>query len=438
MWSIEDLPAGYTAIPCSEVVRVKRGPDGEIQKYRVRIVAGGHRQVQGVNYTKTFSTAAKMPTVRAVLANAAHQDWEIEHVDVKSAYLNAELKETIYMKAPRGVLKEGQEGKVLRLKKGLYGLKQAGRGWYLEMLRVFMKELGFLCSSVDHSVFYQQNGKTHMIVAIATDDMVVTSKQASDAEKFKSDIKKFWDITDDGPIKWFLGFEIKRDRDARTISINQRAYIKLMVEKFRLTNAKPVSTPMEPGTQYSIDQCPSSINQMLKMQEVPYSEAVGSVLWPAVVSLPDVVFAVGVFSQFIQNPGPAHWEGLKRVINYLGSTKNLWLTFGGKREDMIKGFSDADWAGQKHRHSISGYLFHHGVGAILWSSKKQNIVALSSTESEYIAQTHAAKEGIWLRSFVNEVQGQNQNPLTIFCDNQGAMALAKDNKYHARMKHIDL
>ena len=126
------------------------------------------------------------------------------------------------------------------------------------------------------------------------------------------------------------------------------------------------------------------------------------------------------------------------MINYLGSTKNLWLTFGGKREDMIKGFSDADWAGQKHRHSISGYSFHHGVGAISWSSKKQNIVVLSSTESEYIAQTHAAKEGIWLRSFVNEVQGQNQNPLTIFCDNQGAMALVKDNKYHARTKHIDL
>src|SRR5277367_4136140 len=142
-WDVEDLPVGQTAIPCGEVVRVKRGPDGKIQSYRVRIVAGGHRQVEGVNYTETFSAAAKMPTVRAVLANAAHQDWEIEHVDVKSAYLNAKLEETIYMKAPRGVLKPGQEGKVLRLKKGLYGLKQAGRGWYLEMSRVFLKELGF-------------------------------------------------------------------------------------------------------------------------------------------------------------------------------------------------------------------------------------------------------------------------------------------------------
>ena len=125
-WVIEDLPKGQTAIPCSEVLLVKQGPSGEVQSYRVRIVAGGHKQVEGVNYTETFSAAAKMPTVQAVLANAAHQNWEIEHIDVKSTYLNAPLSETIYMKPLRGVLKPGEEGKVLRLLKGLYGLKQGG------------------------------------------------------------------------------------------------------------------------------------------------------------------------------------------------------------------------------------------------------------------------------------------------------------------------
>ena len=140
---MEDLPTGQTAIPCSKVMRVKRGPDGKVQSYRVWIVTGGHRQVEGVKYTETFSAAANMPMVRVVLANTAHQDWEIENVDVKSAYLNAPLKETIYMKAPREVLKPGEEGKVLRLLKGLYGLKQAGRGWYMEMMRVFIKELSF-------------------------------------------------------------------------------------------------------------------------------------------------------------------------------------------------------------------------------------------------------------------------------------------------------
>ena len=437
-WVVEDLPKGQTAIPCSEVLRVKRGPDGEVQSYRVRIVAGGHRQVEGVNYTETFSAAAKMPTVRVVLANAAHQDWEIEHVDVKSAYLNAPLKETVYMRPPRGVLKPGQEGKVLRLLKGLYGLKQAGRGWYLEMTRVLVKDLGFERSAIDHSVYYRRKGEEHTIVAVATDDMALTSKRAVDAAKFKSEIQKYWDITDHGPIKWFLGFEIKRDRKAKTISINQRAYIEAIVEKFRLTNAKPISTPMDPGAQFSVEQSPSSLNQTAGMRGVPYNEAIGSVLWPAVVSRPDIAYAVGILSQFIQNPGQAHWEGLKRVITYLATTKDLWLTFGGQTDALVQGFCDADWASQKHRHSISGFSFHYGAGAVSWSSKKQGVVSLSSTEAEYVAQTHAAKEGIWLRSFVSEISPGERKPLTISCDNQGAIALAKDNKFHARTKHIDL
>ena len=123
-------------------------------------------------------------------------------MDVKYAYLNTPSKELIYMKALRGVLKPGQEGKVLRLKRGLYRLKQARRGWFLEMSRVFLKDLGFMHLAKDHSVFYRRDGKSHIIVT-------VTSKHAIDAEKFKSDIRKFWEITDHGPIKWFLGFEIK-------------------------------------------------------------------------------------------------------------------------------------------------------------------------------------------------------------------------------------
>ena len=146
-----------------------------------------------------------MPMVRAVLVNAAQQDWEIEHVNIKSMYLNAPLKEVIFMKPPKAVLKPGQEGKVIRLLKGLYGLKQAGRGWYLEMARVLMKKLEFKRSRIDHSVFYHQTNNEHTIVAIATDDMAVTSKRKVNTEKFKLIIKRFWDITDHGPIEWFLG-----------------------------------------------------------------------------------------------------------------------------------------------------------------------------------------------------------------------------------------
>ena len=200
---------------------------------------------------------------------------------------------------------------------------------------VFIKELGFERSAIDHSVYYHHKGEEHTIVAVATDDMALTLKRAEDAQCFKTEIKRFWEITDHGPIKWFLGFEIKRDRDARTLAINQRVYIEGMVERFGMAQAKPVSMPMEPGVQFSVDQCLSSANQVARMCGVSYIQAIGSVLWPVVVSRPDAAYAVGVMLQFMQNPGPAHWEELKQIINYLGSMKDIWLTFRGQKEMMV-------------------------------------------------------------------------------------------------------
>ena len=379
-----------------------------------------------------------MPTVQVVLANAATQDWEIEHVDVKSVYLNAMLKETIYMKPPWGVLKPGEEGKVCCLVKGLYGLKQAGRGWYQEMSQVLVKDLGFTRSAVDHSVFFQHSSDEHTIIVVTTNDMVVTSKRAEDITRFKANIQRYWEITDNGPIRWFLGFQISCNHTARTISINQSAYIQAMVDKFRVTNSTPVATPMVTGATFSTADSPSTPTQVAHMCRIPYVEVISSILWPVIISWPDAAFAVSILLQFIQNPRPTHWEALKRVIIFLGSMKDLWLTFSGRSKLAVEGFCDADWGGQKHRHSISGYSFHMGARAISWSSKKQHIVALSSTEAEYIAQTHVAKEALWLCSFLQELCSAPDDPLIINCDNQGVIALAKDNKFHACTKHIDV
>ena len=178
--------------------------------------------------------------------------------------------------------------------------------------------------------------KEHTIITVATDDMAVTSKRSADAEMFKKHIKKFWDITDNGPIGWFLGFQMKRDRRNKTLSINQHAYLESLAEKFRLTHAKPMKTPIEPGTQYSKEQSPSTPNQVTKMKGVPYNETIGSILWPAIISRLDITYAVGILSQFMQNPGPVHWEGVKRIISYLNTTKNYSLTFGGTGKRLLR------------------------------------------------------------------------------------------------------
>ena len=196
------------------------------------------------------------------------------------------------------------------------------------MSRVLIKDLGFTCSAVNHSVFLRRSSNEHMIIAVTMDDMAVTSKRAEDITRFKADIQRYWEITDNGPIRWFLGFQISRNHTARTISINQSAYIQAMVDKFRLTNSAPVATPMVTGATFSTSDSPSTPTQVVCMRGIPYAEAISSVLWPVIVSRPDAAFAVSTLSQFIQNPGPAHWEALKHVIIFLGSTKDLWLTFG--------------------------------------------------------------------------------------------------------------
>src|SRR5271170_7223801 len=211
-----------------------------------------------------------------------------------------------------------------------------------------------------------------------------------------------------------------------------------MVEKFGCSDAKPVYTPMEFGAQYSKKQCPASPKQLYEMRNVPCGEAIGSALWTGVISRPDVNAPVGILAQFIQNPGPAHWEAVKRVMKYLGTTKDLWLEFGGKGSEVPVGFCDSDWASQPDRHSISRYCFHMGIEAVMWSSKKQNLVALSSSEAEYIAQNHAAREALWIWTFYAEINNTTLTTIVLNSDNTGAMDMAKDPKFHAWTKHIDI
>jgi hypothetical protein len=174
-WRIMELPKGQYVIPHLEVFHEKRGPSGEVEMYQAQIVAGGHKQIHNVNYMETFSAAAKMPSIWVVFAYVAQENWEIHQVDIKSAYLNTPLKETVYMKPPVGMLKLGQEGKVCHLLKALYGLKQSGQEWHDTLSDVFVSNMKFTKSSIDHSIFYKHKGEVHTIIAVATDDMVVAS-----------------------------------------------------------------------------------------------------------------------------------------------------------------------------------------------------------------------------------------------------------------------
>ena len=286
-------------------------------------------------------------------------------------------------------------------------------------------------------VFYARIGEDILILAVHVDDCIFMGSSSSLVAEYKSKIDACYTLTDLGPVHWLLGIKVTRNRAERTISLSQTAFIDTILHRFSLTDAKPYNSPMIPGFAFTKEHSPNSPEEVTQMQKTPYREAIGSLMYIAVATRPDIAFAVSALSQYLSNPGIAHWEAVKRVFRYLAGTKTLELTYGGERHNL-EGFTDADGATQEHRHAMSGYVFIIDGGAVSWSSRKQELVTLSTAEAEYVAATHAAKEAIWLRRLIGELFPTLIDTTSLYCDNQAALKLATDNNYHARTKHIDI
>ena len=194
---------------------------------------------------------------------------------------------------------------------------------------------------------------------------------------------------------------------------------------------------MDPSIRFSKDQSPQTLEEVADMRKIPYREAIGSLNYCAVATRPDIAFPVSLLAQFMENPGRVHWEAVKRIFCYLLGTKD-WKLVYGTTDRGLEGYTDADGSSQEHRHAISGYAYLVNGGAISWSSKKQELVTLSTAESEYVAATYAAKEALWLRRLISEIYQPLTEPITLYSDSQSAIALTKDGSYHARTKHIDI
>jgi hypothetical protein len=253
----------------------------------------------------------------------------------------------------------------------------------------------------------------------------------------KRKLNERYPLTDLGPIHWLLRIKITHDREARTISLLQTSYIDTILSRFSLSNAKPRATPITPGSSLSKADAPSDDTEAALMKKTPYREAIGSLMYAAVATRPDISFAVSALSQFLENPGLLHWEAVKHVLCYLSSTKEHVLTYGNEHHELLR-YTDADGASQEHRHVISGFAFLIDGAAVSWASRKQEIITLSTAEAKYIATTHAAKECIWLRRFIEPLFGSISTPTTLYCDNQAALHLATEDNYHTHTKHIDI
>ena len=433
VWDVVDEPADKNIIGCRWVFRIKRDANGKVLKYHARLVAQGFTQIYGIDFQETFAPVARLSSIRTIIALAASEDWELHQMDVKSAYLNSPIDTEIYMRLPPGY---GQKGKVALVKRGLYGLQQSGNLWH-KTLSVAFDDLHLTRSAVDHGVFYAHDSEGTTILCSSTDDFAITASSTDQMITLKTSLTRHFEMSDLGELAWILRIQVERDQVLRTISLSQAAYIDSVVKRFNLVTASPLQTPIDPHAQISNAQSPVTEEQVSDMRNVPYHEAIGSLMYAAIGTRPDITFAVTLLSQYLQNPGRPHWEQAKRVIRYLKGTRDHELKFtlaGG-----IEGFSDANWGNDiDDRHLICGYVFMLNGGAISWSSRKQSVVALPSTEAEYIGVTHAAKEVTWVRNLLSELYSPKilNYPLTVYCDNKSAIELAKNATFHSRTKHI--
>lgn len=426
-WTLVPRPKGRKVIRSKWVFAVKRKPDGTLIKFKARQVAKGFSQVEGVDYTSVFAPVARSGSIRTVLSLAASQNMKLTQFDVCTAFLYGDLDEEIFMEQPDG-FNDGTD-RVCRLQKGLYGLKQASRQWNLKFI-AFLEKHGLKRSAADPCVYTAGND---MIVCLYVDDGLICCKSDEKMQRLIKDLKKEFKITT-SDVSCFVGLEIEQHKDQ--IIVHQRGYIRRMLEKFQMQDCKPATTPAEGKVKLTKGMAPRSDQERTQMSSVPYREAVGSLMYAAVSSRPDISFIVGKLAKFVENPGPGHWQAAKRVFRYLKGTQDHVIRY--KRGcSRLTGFCDSDWVGdQDDRRSTTGFVFVLNGGPI--TSRSQTSVALSTLEAEYMAMSEATKEGIWLRSLLMDLGHEQKDGLSIRVDNQSAIKLCDNAEFHNRSKHIDI
>lgn len=429
-WDLVELPAGRKPISCKWVFKIKRNDDGSEGQYKARLVARGFTQRQGFDYSETYSPTARLDTLRTVLAVANHERMCIHQMDVKSAFLNGSITEEIFMTQPEG-FDEGN-GLVCRLNRSLYGLKQASRAWN-ERFHVFVEKLGFRRSTSDKCLYIRESGGQRLFLIIYVDDVLLVGHKLKEILVVKKCFSNEFEMKDIGEVNCFLGMKIERNVQQRVLRVSQRAFLERLLQRFNMSDCKPVSTPIE--NRLRLQRGDES-----KRTNKPYRELVGCLVYVTLTTRPDLSAAVNYYSQFQSCPTDEHWGHLKRVLRYIRGTLDLGIQFeGDDNAPIIEAYSDADWGNDTtDRRSLTGYVFRVYGCTTSWITRKQSTVSLSSTEAELIALCMTVCHGIWVVRLLEDLGIKLQGPVIYHEDNQSAIRVVEEERDTGRLKHIDI
>ena len=422
------LPPGHKPIGCRWVYKIKYHSDGTIERYKARLVAKGYTQVAGIDYQETFSPTAKLTTLRCLLTVAASRNWYIHQLDVHNAFLHGNLQEEVYMTPPPGLRRQG-ENLVCRLRKSIYGLKQASRNWF-STFTATVKSAGYIQSKADYSLFTKSQGNKFTAILIYVDDILLTGNDLHEIKMLKTHLLKRFFIKDLGELKYFLGIEFSRSK--KGIFMSQRKYALDILQETGLTGVKPEKFPMEQNLKLTDE------DGELLHDPSRYRRLVGRLIY-LTVTRPDIVYSVRTLSQFMNTPRKPHWEAALRVLRYIKGSPGQGLFLPSENNLTLSAFCDSDWGGcRMSRRSVSGYCVFLGSSLISWKSKKQTNVSRSSAEAEYRAMANTCLELTWLRYILKDLKVELDKPAPLFCDNQAALYIAANPVFHERTKHIEI
>ncbi len=446
-WHLEPLPPGRHALTGKWVLTKKLNEKGEISRYKARWVVRGFEQKHGVDYFDTFAAVVKAPTYRVLFALVALYDWDCDHIDLETAFLNSPLpeEEQVFMQQPVGFEKKLADGTLLvcRLQRTLYGLKQSPQYCY-QTLKAALIKMGLTRLESDHCVFIglAKGPLKGVIVLVYVDDLLITCRNSSTISLVKNGLQTSFNIKDMGPVKFFLGVKVDRDHPNQTITLYQDTYIHKVLERFGLSECRPTKTPISVG--HNLHQADDGFQHDGQLAK-HYQMLIGSTMYAMIQMRPDIDYAIGVLSRFAHRPTIEHMTAGKHLLRYLARTKNAGLQYNfqgapeSRRELGLVAYTDSDWAGdQLTRRSTSGYVVQAGGGSLIWCSGLQATVALSSCEAEYYGLTNVTKEAIWLQNLLTELSyhGNDLRPMKVLEDNRAAIDLAKNPKFHRRTKQV--
>jgi hypothetical protein len=392
------------------VFKKKLRPGGTIERYKARLVIKGYSQKEGDDFFDTYSHVARLTIIRVLLSLVASHGLLVHQMDVKTSFLNGELDEEIYMEQTAGFVANGQEGMVCKLLKSLYGLKQAPKQWHEKFDRT-LTSVGFVVNKADKCVYYRYGGGEGVILCLYVDEILILRTSLDVIKDTKDFLSNNFEMKDLGESDVILNIKLLRAGDGG-VTLVQSHYVEKVLSRFGYSECEPAPTPYDPIKLLKK-------NQRISRDKLRYSQIIGSLMYLASATRPDISFAVSKLSRFVSNPRDNHWHALERVLRYLKGTMSLGIHYTGYTT-VLEGYCDANWISDANEiYDTSGYVFSLGGGAVSWKSCKKAIFMRSTMEAELSSLDTASVEAEWLCELLMDlpVDEKPVPAISMNCDN---------------------